>query len=351
MKDLKYLLAYFLPLSAILGIYFGGIWSASALYVGFILIPVFELVLPTSTYNLDAAAEDERSRQLFFDILLYLNVPILYGCMWFFLETVSSNSLSNWEIVGMTISIGVLAGSIGINVAHELGHRHHWFDQLMASMLLLPALYMHFTIEHNHGHHKHVATDKDPVSARKGEALYAFWLRAVSGVYINAWRIQAQQLQRKGENWFSLSNKVLIYQFIQLAWLLAIGLLYGWWVMGLAIVAAIIGFLQLETVNYIEHYGLRRQQLPNGRYENVRPVHSWNSNHELGRIFLYELTRHSDHHFKANRKYQVLRHFDESPQLPAGYPSCMLMSFVPPLWFRVMNRRLERFTVPADPGQ
>ena len=132
------------------------------------------------------------------------------------------------------------------------------------------------------------------------------------------------------------------FQLIQVAYLVGIGLYFGWSVVPFAIAIAIIGFLLLESVNYIEHYGLRRKKMASGRYETVKPHHSWNSNHEMGRIFLYELTRHSDHHFKATRKYQVLRHFDESPQLPWGYPASVLMAMVPPLWFRVMNPLVER---------
>ena len=122
-----------------------------------------------------------------------------------------------------------------------------------------------------------------------------------------------------------------------------VGLIFGWAMVGFAVAIAVNGFLLLETVNYIEHYGLLRRKNKQGRYEPVLPIHSWNSNHELGRIFLYELTRHSDHHFRATRKYQILRAFRESPQLPAGYPACMLLALVPPLWFAVMNSRVEGF--------
>jgi len=137
------------------------------------------------------------------------------------------------------------------------------------------------------------------------------------------------------------------FQLAQVGYLLVVGLLFGWKMLPFAVAIAVFGFLMLECVNYIEHYGLRRKLLPNGRYEKVSPRHSWNSDHELGRIVLYELTRHSDHHFKATRKYQILRHIDESPQLPLGYPTSILMALVPPLWFRVMNRRVPPSSVLA----
>ena len=157
---------------------------------------------------------------------------------------------------------------------------------------------------------------------------------------MNAWHIENERLEKEGKSTSSWSNEMVRFQLYQLGYLALIGFSFGLLSALFAIAFALIGFLLLETVNYIEHYGLRRKQLANGRYEPVLPIHSWNSEHEMGRIFLYELTRHSDHHFKATRKYQILRHFDESPQLPLGYPMSMLVSLVPPLWFWLMNRRI-----------
>jgi len=213
---------------------------------------------------------------------------------------------------------------------------------LMAKALLLTALYTHFFIEHNRGHHKHVATDKDPASARFGESIYAFWLRSVTGSYRNAWRLESKRLQRQGLPFWSWRNEMIRFQVYQVLYLALVGLIFGWQMIGYALAIAVFGFLLLESVNYIEHYGLRRKEIAPGRYEKVQPWHSWNSNHEMGRIFLYELTRHSDHHYKASRKYQILRHFDESPQLPFGYPTSIVISLIPPLWFALMNGRVKR---------
>ncbi|MDX1943436.1 MAG: fatty acid desaturase, partial [Saprospiraceae bacterium] len=163
--------------------------------------------------------------------------------------------------------------------------------------------------------------------------------------YLNAWELEAERLKKLGKPVFTWSNEMLRFQIIQITYLVVIGLSYGSWMIGYAVAIAIFGFLMLECVNYIEHYGLRRELLPNGRYEHVTPRHSWNSDHELGRIFLYELTRHSDHHYKATRKYQVLRHLDESPQLPLGYPASIIASLLPPLWFGIMNRRARQFNI------
>jgi Fatty acid desaturase. len=343
MKDLKYLIAYLAPLAAYLGIYFGGIWSLGSIYVGFVLIPALEFFSPGTKANL--SVEDERSKlsNRFFDWLLYLNVPILFGLLAYYFVTITEGGLSLFEIMGMTASVGLLVGTIGINVAHELGHRQSTHEQWMSKLLLMTALYMHFFIEHNRGHHKNVATDQDPASARFGENLYAFWIRSTVGSYLDAWKLENERLEKQQISALSWQNEMIWFQIIQVGYLLTIGLLFGWTLIPFAILVAIFGFLLLETVNYVEHYGLRRQKLASGRYENVSPQHSWNSNHDFGRIFLYELTRHSDHHFKANRKYQVLRHMDSSPQLPYGYPLSMIMSLIPPLWFAVMNKEVNRF--------
>jgi alkane 1-monooxygenase len=343
MKDLKYLFAYVAPISAFLGLYYGGIWSLGAFYVAFGIIPALELVLPYSKDNFSSEVEASRTKQIFFDILLYVNIPILYVLIWYYFMRIQGGGLTTFEVVGMTLNIGVLIGTIGINVAHELGHRTNKWEQTMSKLLLLSALYMHFFVEHNRGHHKNVATDEDPASARLGESIYGFWWRSITQSYVNAWRLEAERLQRMNKPLVSWENEMIRFQLAQLGYLLAVGLIFGWAMVPYAIMIALVGVLLLETVNYIEHYGLRRKKLPSGRYENVQPVHSWNSNHELGRIFLYELTRHSDHHFKATRKYQVLRHFEEAPQLPLGYPASMLMALVPPLWFGYMNGKVRGY--------
>jgi alkane 1-monooxygenase len=340
-RDFKYLIAYVAPLAAYLGIYFQGIWYFGSIYVGFGIIPLLEIFLPGTDRNLTSQEEETKAESFFFDLLLYLNIPILYGLIFYYFHTLATSQLAVYEIVGMTCSVGLIVGTIGINVAHELGHRASRHEQLMSKALLLSALYMHFNIEHNRGHHKNVATDEDPASARFNESLYAFWLRSVPGAYMNAWRLERQRLKKEGKPFWSFHNEMILFQVIQLAWLSTVGLLFGWWMTGYALAIAVFGFLMLESVNYIEHYGLRRRLLAPGRYEKVGPMHSWNSDHELGRIFLYELTRHSDHHYKASRKYQILRHFDESPQLPTGYPAAIILSLFPPVWFRIMNRRVK----------
>ncbi len=340
-KDAKYLIAYILPASALAALYFQGYFAFSTVIVGFVLIPVLEQVLPQSDANLTAPEEERQLRKRLFDWLLYLNVPILYGLLWYYFHTLAQGGLAPYEMVGLTLSTGIIVGALGINVGHELGHRNTRHEQWMAQALLLPALYMHFTIEHNRGHHKNVATDLDPASARRGQLVYAFWWQSVTGGYRNAWRLEKERLVRAGQQPLSWANDMVRFSLIQPLYLVLVGLVFGWAVAPYAVAVAVVGILLLETVNYIEHYGLRRRRLDSGVYEIVRPTHSWNSDHELGRIILYELTRHSDHHYKATRKYQILRHFEESPQLPYGYPASILLALAPPLWFHIMDRRID----------
>lgn len=341
-RDLKYLIAYLVPISAYIAVLCQGWWSFLVVVLAFAIIPLVEQFSKGKTRNLSEREEVEKAASPLFDWLLYLNLPLLFGIMWLYLSAMTGGGLQLYEMVGMTLSVGIVVSSLGINVAHELGHRQTFYETLMAKIMLTTALYTHFNIEHNRGHHRWVATDEDPSSARPGEALYLFWLRSVWGTYVNAWRLENARLRQAGKAVFSLRNEMVWFQLAHLAYLALVWWQFGWAGVGYAVAVAVLGFLLLETVNYIEHYGLRRKRLDSGFYETVTPRHSWNSNHELGRIFLYELTRHSDHHYKATRKYQVLRHFDESPQLPHGYPASMLLAFVPPLWFRVMDNRVRQ---------
>ncbi len=200
---------------------------------------------------------------------------------------------------------------------------------------------MHFLPYHNNGHHFQVATPNDPATARKNEPVYLFWLRSQWGSYVQAWQLEKQRLQKQGKPAFLFQNKALTYTVIQVLFVALIYGVYGGLVAGLFVAAAGFGILLLETVNYIEHYGLLRKKNEHGRYERVKHHHSWNSDHPLGRAMLFELSRHSDHHYKASKKYQTLVSEPGNPQMPTGYPGMMLFSLIPPLWFKVMNKKLD----------
>ncbi len=340
MKDIKYVLAYLIPLSAWIGLEYQGFWVWATLIFTFGIVPVIDAVLPASTRNVPVEVEESRSKIFFFDLLLYACAPISFYLLFVYFQTLKNADLTLSETLGLTTGMGIVLGSMGINVAHELGHRTSKVARLFAWAGLLPVLYQHFYIEHNRGHHKNVSTEKDPATARKNEDLYSFFLRSISGQYKNAWRLENSRLKSSGLKSFSRHNEMLRFTVYQTLYLTAVIILFGIQLLPHALAVALIGVLLLEAVNYIEHYGLKRKILPNGKPERVLPKHSWNSDFEMGRIMLFELTRHSDHHYKASRKYQILRHMDEAPQLPIGYPASMLLATLPPLWFKIMNKRL-----------
>jgi alkane 1-monooxygenase len=338
------IIKYCIPLLFNVGAWYSfgytGIATWLPVIFAFVMIPLLELLLPPDHSNLDAQEEAVAKDDRIYDLILYCIVPIQYAVLYEFLTHINDAGLSTSDTIGRIVVMGLMCGVMGINVGHELGHRANKAEQVMARMLLLSSLYMHFFIEHNRGHHKYVGTPADPSSARRNEPLYFFWFRSITGVYRKAWAIATEEQKKKGKIW--LQNEMLHYQLIQLCFLCAIAYLFGWIVLGYFMIAALIGILLLETVNYIEHYGLYRKPTGNGNYERAMPHHSWNSDHIVGRIMLFELSRHSDHHYLASRKYQLLRHHDSSPQLPTGYPGSMLLATLPPVWFRVMNKRIDK---------
>ncbi len=331
MTGLRYLLSLLLPASIYVGLLSHGPWAYAALAFAFGLVPLLEAVLPTFAANLSETQRAERLRQPWYDVLVLVQIPLHLGAIVLFLMVVPEDRAAGdlTSLVGHITAMGVSCGSLAINIAHELGHRPNGMYQRLAQGLLVTTLYGQFFIDHNLGHHKNVATPEDASTARYGEVLYNFWFRSIIGVWQTAWRL------KPGLMALLFSAEVLM-------------LLGIWMSAPLAFVpfllASLMGILLLETVNYIEHYGLLRAKVSEFRYENAQPIHSWNSNHPLGRFMLFELTRHSDHHANPYKPYPVLDHYDEAPQMPAGYPAMMVLAAVPPIWFRVMNPRLKPAT-------
>ncbi len=341
-KWLKYFLAYLTPLSVFAGMVLGGYFPFLPLAFSFICVPLIELLFKPDPYNLNAIESEMVQIDPSYDFLLYMLLPLQFIILCFFLFNTSSEVVPPMELFGKTLSMGILCGIIGINVGHELGHRKGKTDLFLASLFLLTSLYMYFNIEHNKGHHKRVGTHADPASARFGENIYHFWIRSVVQGYFSAWRIENERLKSINRPVLSFYNQMIRIHIIQLLFLGIIYLLFGWKSLLLFMAAAVIGILLLESVNYIEHYGIGRRPGVNHTYSRALPCHSWNSDHVLSRILLFELSRHSDHHYKASKKYQLLDHHDDSPQMPTGYAGMILLALVPPLWFKVMHPLIER---------
>ena len=318
----------------------GGSALLAAPLFAFGAIPLAELFMPPRHINPSEEEVQNRMGRRRFDAVVGVAV-VVYLAAWIgFLTQVESGALTGGSYWGAVAVMGILCGGVGINVAHELGHRRSRKAQLLAKGLLGPSFYMHFFIEHNRGHHAKVATEEDPATSRRDESLYAFLPRSIIGGWCSAWELESSLRRRKGHRVWGLKNEMVRYFIAQVG--LAVGLYV--WGGGTLLVAALLaglgGILLLETVNYLEHYGLQRSH--NGRsYERVRPHHSWNSDHRLGRALLFELSRHSDHHAHPKRPFSVLRSFPDAPQLPTGYPGMVLLALIPPAFFAVMNPRLD----------
>jgi alkane 1-monooxygenase len=335
---MKYFTAYLLPATVVIAFMSEGWWVFFPVAFAFGIIPLLEFFLGKNAYNLSDAERELVKEDKLYDAIIYSTVFIHIGILIWFLNIVDEYPLSNLNTIGRIASMGMMCGVFGINVAHELGHRTSKAEQLMAKVMLSTSLYMHFFIEHNRGHHRNVGTPEDAATARKGEMVYAFWFRSIIGTYLSAWRIENKERKRKKKTEYSLGNEMVQYHIFQLAIVIGIYFIFGWQAMIGFIVSAIIGIILLETVNYIEHYGLERKKINDHRYEDVNPSHSWNSDYTLGRLVLFELTRHSDHHTTPSKHYQLLDTTPDATQLPAGYPSMMLLALVPPLWFHVVNK-------------
>lgn len=321
MRFLSYLLSLIIPISVYINLTMGPEFSFLAIIVAFGMIPTLDSLLP---FQGNTEAELKNSAVL--DSILYLNAFIHFYFVYLFCIHFSSSEIW-WAQLGKILALGLSCGTIGINIAHELGHRKEKFHRGSAMVLLSTSLYTQFYIEHNKGHHRHVATPQDPASARLGENVYTFILRSMWGTLVGAYR---------------LDRKMFFIGMAMHASLIAlIFSLTNTYVTMAFIAAAFVGGVHLEVVNYIEHYGLSRKINPSGRFEKVTPHHSWNSNHFLGRKVLFELTRHSDHHAYAARPFYNLRTYEDAPNLPAGYPAMMLLSLVPPLFFKVMDPKVK----------
>ncbi len=226
----------------------------------------------------------------------------------------------------IAITIGLYTGGLGITVGHELCHKKETLPRFIADILLASVCYQHFAVEHVRGHHLNVSTPEDPASARKNENVYFFLVRTICGSFLHALKIDAKDVIK---GLFISSIFIFISAFISKDVLMYF------------LIQSVVAILLLELVNYVEHYGLSRNQLSNGRYEKVLPIHSWNSSHRFSNYLLFNLQRHSDHHALAHIPYVNLKHHDNAPQLPSGYPGMILLALIPPLWFKIMNPKLE----------
>jgi alkane 1-monooxygenase len=308
-------------------------------FLVFAIFPVLDLLIGMDSMNPPDSVIKWLEADRYYRWCTYLFIPIQYAGLVFACWLWSSGKLSTVDDIGLALTVAMVSG-IAINTAHELGHKRDSLERWLSRVALAQSGYGHFFIEHNRGHHVRVATPEDPASARLGESFYAFWPRTVAGSLRSAWGLERTRLARMDRTPWSLRNDILGAWAMTVVLFAALALVFGPVVLPYLILQAIVGFSLLEVVNYLEHYGLLRQHREDGRYERTRPEHSWNSNSVASNVLLYHLQRHSDHHANPIRRYQALRHVDEAPQLPTGYAGMIVLAAIPPLWRRVMDRRL-----------
>ncbi|MCW2786794.1 MAG: alkane 1-monooxygenase [Marmoricola sp.] len=346
------------------------LWIGPIIVLG--VVPAFDLVVGLDKANPPDDAIEALEKDKYYRWITYLFLPIQYLGFVGAMAVVAGKNPAGWAVntlglhhwgmglpfadrlmgaslglgavdkIGLAISIGVIGG-IGINTAHELGHKREANERWLSKIALAQSFYGHFYIEHNRGHHVRVATPEDPASSRFGETFYAFWPRTVIGSLKSAWNLEKKRYARKGQHPFRVGNDVLNAWVMSAVLFGAMIAAFGWGVTPYLVIQAVMGFSLLEVVNYMEHYGMLRQKVGVGdrqRYERVDPSHSWNSNNIATNVLLYHLQRHSDHHANPTRRYQTLRDFEESPVLPTGYAGMIVLALIPPVYRRVMDPRV-----------
>jgi alkane 1-monooxygenase len=324
--------------------YLGGWWVLIIPVVTWYLFSVLDIAMGLNLENIDTNSGDD-------DLKWYIRLTSLWVPMQFvtlfglIAYTSSAEHLGAWEKIGLFFSMGVGSGTIGINYSHELMHQKNKLERWLGDILLAMVLYSHFRSEHLLVHHRYVGTPRDPVTARFGEGFHRFFPRVLKQCWHSAFDAEKAMLARKDLPWTDRRNPFFRYWGLQAAFLLLAFVLGGWAGIALFLFQAFVAIWQLELVNYVEHYGLTRKHLGDGKYEHVQPRHSWNAAQKASNWLLINLQRHSDHHYKPDRRFPLLQNYTEAdaPQLPYGYPVMTIAALYPRLWKRIMNPRVERW--------
>lgn len=344
-KRYAWLLSVLAPLAVIVGPVAHLLGASSQLwffvslgyfYVG---IPLLDMLLGEDRSNPPESAVPALEADGYYRAINYVVVPVLWFGLLFNCIYLATHELPWYSWLATVLVTGSMLG-FGLNLSHELGHKKDWLGRKVGLFNSALGGYGHFSIEHNRGHHRHVATPDDPASSKMGESIYRFMLRELPGAFLRAWDLEAERMQRQGRPVWSLSNEIVQAGLLTLVLYAGLIALFGPAMVPVLLLVAFWGAFQLTSANYIEHYGLVRQLLANGRYEPCQPRHSWNSNHIVSNLAVFHLQRHSDHHAHPTRSYQALRDFSQLPRLPSGYFGMFLVAYIPPLWFHLMNPRL-----------
>lgn len=315
------------------------LWFLLPFVINFAALPILDLLIGEDENNPPEEVLMQLDRDRYYRYLTYATVP-LHLLVFFACAVYAGTESLSWWAFGLLALHAGMVGGLAINIGHELGHKNSRIEKWLAKLVLAVPAYGHFSVEHNRGHHLTVSTPDDFASSRMGETIYRFALREIPGAFRRAWQIERNRLESRGLPLWHYSNPILQSYLFSAVIALVLVAWVGWIAIPFLLIHHAFAYWQLTSANYIEHYGLLREQQDNGRYERCQPHHSWNSNHVLSNLVLFHLERHSDHHANPLRRYQSLRHFDDLPSLPNGYLGMFLLAWLPPLWFRAMDRRL-----------
>jgi len=343
-KRLLWFIGPIVPLSALSGIPLHQAYSsdwllAAPLVFVYFIFPILDLLIGDNTRNHDEASMAIMEKDNYYKYLTYLIVPI------HFVPLVALAWYGSTQVHGLLgfILCGIVAGvnsGLAINTAHEIGHKTTQIERVLSRLALAVPFYGHFCAEHNNGHHRDVATPEDVASSRMGESIYRFMLREVPGALMRGLECERIRLAKHGKRFLSFDNHILQSYAISVLLYGSLIAVFGLVLLPFLALNILFSWLQLSSANYIEHYGLLRDKNKNGRYESCKPHHSWNANSTFSNLALYQLERHSDHHANPTRRYQVLRNFEDVPELPTGYFGMYLVAYIPWLWYRVMDKRV-----------
>lgn len=329
------------PLSIALYLASGGgtLWLLLPLAYAYLAIPFLDGVLGEDANNPPESAVAALAHDRYYSALLYIDVALLWACLFFCAWFVGTHELSWWGFLALALGAG-LSSVDALTVGHELGHKPGKAPRIAAQLSLALVGYGHFRVEHNRGHHAEVATPEDSASARMGESVYRFACREIPGAVRRGWRLEVERLRGRGLSPWSVSNEILVSWLLSGAVAVVLVAAFGPALLLFLFIHHAQAWYGLTQANYVEHYGLLRRKLANGQYEAPAPRHSWNTNHIFSNLLMFHLQRHSDHHAHATRPYQALRDWDGLPRLPSGYPGCFGLAALPWNWFRVMDAKL-----------
>jgi alkane 1-monooxygenase len=337
MADLPYLSSFLVAIAMALGLGHGASWPFSVVVAVFAAITVADLLEGGSSVTADEAGGASAAQGPFWRLAIWLWVPAQAAIIVCGIRAATAQPLTLLQFLRIAVAVGMITGMLGTPVAHELMHRRSFLQRGMAEFLMALSSYSHFCVEHVRGHHLHVATPGDGATARLGESLYAFYLRAVASGWASAWKIEARRQLRLGRSVLDIRNGVVRGLLISGAFYGAAAFFAGPAGLGFFALQSLVAVLVLETVNYVQHYGLRRRQGDDGLYERVGPMHAWNAEPRVSNAFLLNLGRHSDHHCCSREPFIGLKRCSAAPTLPTGIPGMCMLAVLPPLWFQVMD--------------